>query len=822
MKDAAIHIPHGRSDGGADLASPPDHAGLGLEITGMTCAGCAGRVERALTAAPGVGEVSVNLALERAEARPAAGAAPLSAAALAAAVREAGFGVRERSASLDVSGMTCAGCAGRVERALAAAPGVISAEVNLALEQARVAYVPGATDPAALARAATEAGYPARPAAEGAAPAAPDRDDARRERAELIASAALTLPFVVQMISMQVDPALRMPGWLEPLLAAPVLFGFGRRFFRGAWGALRARSANMDTLVALGASAAFFYSLVMLLGHAGPGHPHLYFEAAAVIVTLVLAGKALEARAKRAASAALRELMALRPDTARVLRAGVETDVPIADVSVGDMVVLRPGERAPVDGVLARGESEFDESLVTGEPMPVPRRKGDPVIAGSVNGTGAVRIRAERIGADTTLARIAAMVAGAQTGKAPVQRLVDRIAAVFVPGVLAFSAATLAGWLIAGQGADAAFSAAVSVLVVACPCALGLATPTALVAGTGAGARAGVLIKDIEALERAAHVDLVAFDKTGTLTLGKPEVAEVAVFDGDGDEAGLMALAAAVQQGSEHPLGRAMVAAAGDARRAEAEGFRAVVGEGAEARVAGALIRIGRETFAAPEANPDQQARAASMAEAGRTVVWIARDGRPLGLIALTDAIREDAAEAVAALRSRGIATLMLTGDARPAAEAIAARLGIDEIRAGMTPKGKAEAIAELGAAGRRVAMVGDGINDAPALAAAELGVAMGGGADVAMETAGVALMRPRAMLVADAIDIARATGRKIRQNLFWAFAWNAICLPVAAAGLLDPAVAGAAMALSSVSVVSNSLLLARWTPRAAGRGSVT
>ncbi|MEE3098633.1 MAG: heavy metal translocating P-type ATPase, partial [Pseudomonadota bacterium] len=436
----------------------------------------------------------------------------------------------------------------------------------------------------------------------------------------------------------------------------------------------------MDTLVALGATASFLFSLVMLLGHSGAGSgagaPHLYFEAAAVIVTLVLAGKALEARAKRAASAALRELMALAPATARVMRGGQEVDVPIAEVAVGDMVVLRPGERAPVDGVVARGESEFDESLVTGEPMPVPRLKGDRVIAGAVNGTGAVRIRAERIGADTTLARIAAMVAGAQTGKAPVQRLVDRIAAVFVPAVLVFAALTLAGWLAAGQGLDAAFAAAVSVLVIACPCALGLATPTALVAGTGAAAKAGVLIKDIEALERAAHVDLVAFDKTGTLTRGKPEVAEVAVFEGDEaglDERGLIALAAAAQAGSEHPLGRAMVEAAGEAPRAEATGFRAVVGEGVEATVSGATVRIGRRGFAAPDAGADLLARAETLQAAGRTVVWVAREGRPLGLIALTDAIRDDAAEAVAALKSRGIATLMMTGDAAPAAEAVAA-----------------------------------------------------------------------------------------------------------------------------------------------------
>ncbi len=665
-------------------------------------------------------------------------------------------------------------------------------------------------DPAALTAAVSAAGYGARPVEDDAPAADPEAGRARRDMIELAAAAILTAPLLIQMILMQWDDAWRMSPWAELALATPVQLWIGRRFHLGAVAALRARTANMDTLVSLGTWAAYLFSVWTLLA-APAGHaPHLYFEAAAVIVTLVLAGKALEARAKRSASAALRELMALRPATARVLRGGQETEVPIAEVSVGDMVILRPGERAPVDGTVTRGETEFDESLVTGEPLPVPRRVGDPVIAGAINGPGQIRLRAERVGADSTVARIARLVAQAQTGKAPVQRLVDRIAAIFVPVVLGLAALTLLGWLAAGAAFEPAFAAAISVLVIACPCALGLATPTALVAGTGAAARAGVLIKDIAALERAAHIDIVVFDKTGTLTEGRPEVVETRAFDGDRDA--LLSLAATVQQGSEHPLGRAMAEAA-PRLTSEPEAFRAVIGEGAEARLDRDLIRIGRMPFAAPDATDAQRAEAEAMTQGGRTVVWVSRDGRALGLIALADAPRADAAEAVAALRRRGVAVALLTGDNRATAEAIAARLGIEDVRAEVRPEEKAEAVAALVAAGRRVAMVGDGINDAPALAAADLGIAMGGGADAAMETAGVALMRPRPTLVAAALDVAGATSAKIRQNLFWAFGWNALCIPVAALGYLSPAVAGAAMALSSVSVVSNSLLLKRWRP---------
>ena len=792
----------------AETAAETAAARLSLPVTGMTCAGCAGRVERALAAAKGVEAASVNLALERAELR--YDPALTDPGALAEVVRGAGYGVREAGLTLRVEGLTCGACVTRAERALRAAPGVLAAEVNLALAEARLRVAPGPEAQAAALAALRAAGFDGRvedpdaPEAEAEAQARAAAAADRRDVIELSVAAVLTAPLVIQMIAMTLGwHALHMPPWAELVLTAPVIW-IGRRFHRGAWAALRGRSANMDTLVALGTSAAFVVSVWSVIRGGGP----LYFEAAAVIITLVLLGKRLERRATQAASEALRGLMALRPARARVLRAGEEVEVPIAEVAVGDVVAVRPGERLPVDGVILRGETELDESLLTGEPMPVVRRVGDEAPSGALNGGGAIRLRTTRVGAESTLARIGRMVAEAQTGKAPIQRLVDRISAVFVPAVLVLSAVTLAGWLAAGAGAGFAFEAAISVLVIACPCALGLATPTALVAGTGAAARAGILIKDIQALERAVSIDTVAFDKTGTLTEGRPSVAEVAAFDGDA--AGLLRLAAAVQRDSEHPLGRALAAAAeGDLPGSEA--FRAVVGEGAEAWVGGDLIRIGRGEFAAPEASEDRRAQAEAMAEGGRTVVWLAREGLALGLIALSDPLRPEAAGAVALLRARGVHVVMLTGDGPAAAAAVGRAAGIEDVRAGLRPQDKVAAVAALRAEGRRVAMVGDGVNDAPALAAADLGIAMGGGADVALDTAGAALLRARPDLVPAALDVARATRSKIRQNLFWAFVYNAVCLPVAALGLLNPAVAGAAMALSSVSVAGNSLRLRRW-----------
>lgn len=794
-------------------AAPPT---LTLPVAGMTCGNCAGRVERALAALPGVGQASVNLALERATLTLNPGAS-LTLGDAAQAVRGAGYAAREVRVTLSLLGMTCAGCAGRVERSLAGAKGVIAATVNLATETADIRIAVGETDAPALIAAVRAAGYDARidgddtAETEAAAAAA-----ARRDRIELIAAAVLTAPLVGQMIAMTLGVGLHLPVWGEVALAAPVQFWIGRRFYRGAYAAIRAGAGNMDVLVALGSSAAFFYSLALVLMRGDAAAGHLYFEASAVIITLVLFGKWLESRAKRSAAAALRVLMALRPDRATVLRAGTETEVAIAEVARGDVVVVRPGERIAVDGIILRGETEIDESLVTGEPLPVLRRKGDPAIAGSINGPGLIRIRAEAVGADSTVAKIARMVADAQTGKAPIQRLVDRVSAIFVPAVLVLALLTLGAWLAAGATFEFAFTAAVSVLVIACPCALGLATPTALVAGTGAAARAGILIKDIETLERAGQVDTVIFDKTGTLTAGKPELQEICALTST-DECDLLGLAAAAQAGSEHPLGRAIVAAAKgrDIAASEASAFRAEIGAGIAATIDGEEVRMGRHDFAAPDATPEALAAAEALSAGGRTVVWLAHRGKAIALFALADAVRPDAAAAVAALQARGLRVMLLTGDNRATADRIATQLGITEVEAEVRPAEKAAIINRLTEQGRRVAMVGDGVNDAPALAAAELGIAMGGGADVAMETAGVALMRPRPSLVPDALAVAAATARKIRQNLVAAFAYNVVCLPIAALGYLDPSVAGAAMALSSVSVAGNALLLKGWRPTA-------
>lgn len=811
------------ADPAAYAAKDPAAKDPGLTLTfgigGMTCANCAGRVERALAALPGVADVSVNLALERATLHLAPGAATGLADA-ARAVRGAGYAAREISVALALRGMTCAGCAGRIEAALTAAPGVIEASVNLAAETATIRIAAGQTDAAALIAVVRKTGYEAR--ADGddtAATEAAVATAARRDRIELIVAVLLTAPLVGQMALMTLGIAWHLPVWGEVALAAPVQIWIGRRFVIGAWAAIRAGSGNMDVLVAMGSWAAFLYSLFLVVTKGDAAAGHLYFEASAVIVTMVLVGKWLESRARRSASAALRALMALRPDSATVLRAGAEVEVAIAQVVRGDVVVVRPGERIAVDGVILRGETEIDESLVTGEPLPVLRQKGDAVVAGAVNGPGLIRIRAEAVGADSTIAKIARMVADAQTGKAPIQRLVDRVSAIFVPLVLALAALTFGAWMATGAPFEHAFTAAVSVLVIACPCALGLATPTALVAGTGAAARAGILIKDIETLERAGRIDTVIFDKTGTLTLGAPEVQEIRALAG-GAPGDLLALAAAAQSGSEHPLGRAIVAhaKAKGLVLAEASAFRAEIGAGIRATLGGEEIRMGRQPFAAPDAGPEACAAAKAMEAGGRTIVWLAREGTAIALFALADALRPDAAQAVRTLKSRGLRVMLLTGDNRATAERIAADLGIEEVAAEVRPADKAATVARLTAEGRHVAMVGDGINDAPALAAAELGIAMGGGADVAMETAGVALMRPRPSLVPDALAVARATARKIRQNLVAAFAYNVICLPIAALGYLDPSVAGAAMALSSVSVAGNALLLKRWRPGAGGR----
>ncbi|MEZ5786719.1 MAG: heavy metal translocating P-type ATPase [Xanthobacteraceae bacterium] len=726
------------------------------------------------------------------------------------------------SVVLDIGGMTCAACATRVETALRQVPGVTEASVNLALERADVAVRSTAVNPSQLVAAVERIGYQAEPRAASPAERRKAEQARESERAEaehhqlwmLIISAALTLPLIVPMLLAPFGLRLHLNPWIEFALATPVQFFVGARFYRAAWKALRAYSGNMDVLVALGTTAAYAFSAYMLVTRGSGAAGHLYFEGAAAVITFVMFGKWLEARAKRGTTAAIRALMRLRPERALVLRGGKEVLVGIEEVRSGDHIMIKPGERFPVDGTILSGESEADESLVTGESLPVVKRKGDRVTAGALNGTGRLVVEAIAVGEDTTLARIIRMVENAQSGKAPVQRLVDRVSAVFVPSVMAVAFGALLGWLLAGDGFEEALIAAVSVLVIACPCALGLATPAALVTGTGAAARAGILVKDIEALERAAAVDTVVLDKTGTLTEGHPALVDVVALAGV-DRAALLRLAGAVQAGSEHPLAKAVLAAVDGVALPAAEDVQAKVGRGITGTVEGHKVAIGnRELMQELGVGLVEVERAlAGIEEAARTGVVVAIDGRAYGVLGIADPVRPEAAEAIALLLAQGVQPEMLTGDIAAVAGAVAEKLGIENFQASVKPGDKTAAVSALRSEGRHVAMVGDGINDAPALAAADVGFAIGTGADVAVEAAGVTLMRADPRLVAAAIDIARRTVRKIRQNLFWAFFYNVVGIPLAAAGFLTPTLAGAAMALSSVSVVVNSLWLRRWRP---------
>jgi P-type Cu+ transporter len=797
---------------------PPDSATLSLPVRGMTCASCAGRVERALTRVPGVAEARVNLAAERAEV---AGTAP--APALAEAVQKAGYAVPEARFGLRLGGMTCATCAGRVERALRRVPGVLEASVNLATERAEIRAVAG-TPETALAAAVAAAGYRVLEAAEedGADVAAEAARGLRGAR-DLLIAAVLTAPFLVGMLGMALGRDWMPGGWAQLALATPVQFWLGARFYRAGWAALRAGTGNMDLLVALGTTAAWALSAWLLLTRGAEHAAHgLYFEAGAVVILFILLGRHLEARAKRAAGAAIRALLELRPRTARRLRPdGTEEEVDAAALAAGDRVVVRPGERIPADGVVLEGRAGVDESALTGESRAVEREPGGRVSTGTIALDGRLVVEARAVGAETVLARVAALVEAAQASRVPVQRLVDRVSAVFVPAVVAVAALTLAGWLLAGAGTEAAVLRAVAVLVIACPCALGLATPAAIMAGTGAAARAGILIRDAEAIERAHDVTLVAFDKTGTLTEGRPRLAALHPAPGVA-EAEALALAAALQAGSEHPLARAVLARLGDARPEPVEEFRALPGRGVSGTVAGRRLLLGSPRLLA-EGGAEAgalAARAEEEAAQGRTLAWLveadaAAPPRALALLAFEDAERPGAAAAVAGLRRMGLRAAMLSGDGRAAAGAVARRLGIEDVAAEVLPADKAARVEAWRRGGARVAMVGDGVNDAPALAAADLGIAMGTGTDVAIEAAGVTLLRGDPALVPAAIEAARRTYRKIRQNLAWAFAYNLLGVPLAAFGLLSPLLAGAAMALSSVSVLANALLLARWRPRA-------
>ncbi|WP_083202244.1 heavy metal translocating P-type ATPase [Stappia indica] len=726
---------------------------------------------------------------------------------------------------LDIGGMTCAACSARIEKVLSRKPGVLRATVNLPLETA-VIQTDGSVTAADIISAVEATGYTASERSTGwqEEKRRQDEADARVRRDErrtlllLVFSALMSAPMVASMAAAPFGVMLMPPAWAQAVLAGLVQVLVGRRFYVGAFKALAGGGANMDVLVVLGTTAAYGYSLALTV-LAWPQEPgHLYFEASSVILTLILFGKLLEMRAKRTTTAAIRALSELKPQVAHKIAGDDIETVPVESLFPGDAILVRPGERVPVDGIVRDGASEVDEALLTGESMPVAKAVSDEVIGGTINGSGALTVEVSAVAGDSKLASIIRLVENAQNSRAPVQKLVDKVSAIFVPVVVLVALATFAGWWFSGAGLDAAIGATVAVLVIACPCALGLATPTALVAGTGAAARAGILIRDIEALETAHSVNTVVFDKTGTLTRGAPTVTDIRSFDGNQNR--LLLIAASAQLPSEHPLAGAIVAAARERGLdlSRPASFRAIAGQGIVAEIAGEQVLIGNrrllethsiDTFLVQQIFREFEAQ-------GKTCAGIAVAGRAVGVIAMADTLRDETPVAQRRLAAMDIETVMLTGDTEAVARAVAAEAGIGRVIAGVAPEGKAETVSELTSAGRTVAMVGDGVNDAPALAAASVGIAMGSGAEVAMETAGITLMRSRPDLVADAIDISRATVRKIRQNLFWAFIYNVVGIPLAALGMLTPALAGAAMALSSVSVVTNAALLRRWRTKEA------
>jgi len=811
------------------MATPIQHT---LPVTGMTCAACVARVERAIAGVPGVSSVSVNLATNTA--RVAFDPDRATSAAIVKAVRDAGYGVETERLSGEIEGIFCASCVQKVESSMMAVPGVVSAAVNVATGGVTVEAVPGTVSTEDLAAAAARAGNYRLVTQTGARTAPGETREAREARElgslrrDLVLAAVLSaLVFVGGMP--EIFPFVRrIPATPRHValffLTTPVMFWAGRRFFVGFWSALRHRTADMNTLVAVGTGAAYALSVVVTFApHAvahGTTDAHVYYDTSAMIITLVLLGRFLEQRARRRASMAVRRLADLTPATASVVRGGAEMQVPLAEVTVGDTVLVRPGGRVPVDGVLLTGSSAIDESMVTGESVPVDKGPGDEVVGGTVNATGAFEFRATRTGDATVLARIIRMVEDAQGSKAPIQRLADRVAAVFVPVVMGVSAVTFVAWLALGAepALPMALLNAVAVLVIACPCAMGLATPTAIIVGTGRGAEMGILIKGGEVLEEAHRLTTVVLDKTGTLTRGKLALTDVVPAEGSTDD-DLLGAAATAERASEHPIAQAVVseAVARGVPMRHAETFEAVPGKGVRARAGGSNLLVGTAAFLRENGVSVPDGAGAAIESAGRTPLLAARDGRFLGALGVADTLRPEARSAVAELRSMGLSVVMLTGDRERIARSIGDAAGVDRVIAEVLPADKASAVEELQRKGEIVAMVGDGVNDAPALARADLGIAVGTGTDIAAETSDITLLRADLTGIAQAIRLSRRTMSTIRQNLFWAFFYNIVGIPIAAGVLypalgilLRPAFAALAMAFSSVSVVTNSLRLRR------------
>jgi P-type Cu+ transporter len=790
-----------------------------LNVTGMTCAACANRIQKGLTKLGGVAEANVNLATERASVT--YDPALVSVDQLMAKVQDLGYGVAREKTTLEITGMTCAACSARIEKKLNKLPGV-HATVNLATNRAALEYTPGLVDLATLVRTVQDLGYGAQQHTDEKGGA--DRERAAREkevRRQWInfgVAAVLTLPIFIQamiLMPLRIHVELLMNAYVQFALATAVQFGPGFQFYRRAWHNIRNGSANMDVLVVLGTSAAYFYSVA----HTFFAYGELYYEAGATVLTLIILGKLLEAVAKGRTSEAIKKLLGLQAKTARVIRHGEEQEIPFDQVLVGDVVLVRPGEKVPVDGVITEGLSTVDESMLTGESLPVDKKPGDKVVGATINKHGSFKFEATRVGADTALAQIVKMVEDAQGSKAPIQALADKVSGIFVPAVLVVALVTLLGWgLITGDWVMA-LKAATAVLVIACPCSLGLATPTAIMVGTGKGAETGILFKGGEHLEKAHKINVVVLDKTGTITRGEPDLTDV-IAAGGLTESDLLRLAAAAERNSEHPLAAAIVKGARSRglELPEPTEFEAVPGHGILAVVDGRRVAIGNRKLMAREAIDMAPLGAGQerLEGEGKTAMLVAVDGTAAGLVAVADTVKPTSAEAIAELKRMGITVVMITGDNQRTAEAIARQVGVDRVLAEVLPEEKAAEVEKLKGGGRMVAMVGDGINDAPALATADLGMAIGTGTDVAIEAADVTLMSGDLRAIPAAIRMSRKTMAKIRQNLFWAFFYNILGIPLAAFGMLTPMIAGAAMAFSSVSVVTNSLLLKRFDPRRA------
>lgn len=795
---------------------------VNLNITGMTCAACAIRIEKGLNKLEGVTEANVNFAMEKASIT--YDPAKVDIRRLEEGIEKLGYGTVKEVVDFQLEGMTCAACANRIEKGLNKLPGVTNATVNFAMETARVEYSPSDVSVSDMQNKVQQLGYKAILKTGNEAAHDHRAKEVQHQKRKLLFSAILSLPLLWSMVghfsftSWIYMPEILMNPWLQLLLATPVQFYVGRQFYVGAYKALRNGSANMDVLVSLGTSAAYFYSLYLTIawyvGGGGAHHgPSLYYETSAVLITLVIMGKLFESLAKGRSSEAIKSLMGLQAKTALVVRNGQEISVPVEEVIAGDIVLVRPGDKVPVDGEVMEGVSSVDESMLTGESIPVEKKPGDAVIGATINKNGMLKIKATKVGKETALAQIIKVVEEAQGSKAPIQRVADVISGIFVPIVVGVAAAAFLIWYFFVTPGDfaGALEKAIAILVIACPCALGLATPTSIMAGSGRAAELGILFKGGEHLEQTHKIDAIILDKTGTVTKGKPELTDVLA---EGDEAEFLRLVGAAEKNSEHPLAEAIVAGIREKgiELPATEAFEAIPGYGIKAVVEGKELMIGTrrlmETF-----NVDAKQAYAAMSrleEEGKTAMLVAVNKRYRGMVAVADTIKETSKDAVARLKAMGIQVIMITGDNERTAKAIAAQVGIDHVLAEVLPEGKAEEVRKLQAQGKKVAMVGDGINDAPALATADIGMAIGTGTDIAMEAADVTLMRGDLSSIPDAIYMSRKTMSNIKQNLFWALGYNTLGIPIAAVGLLAPWVAGAAMALSSVSVVLNALRLQR------------